>query len=485
MSIVRIYAPSWGRLDDRKRLARSFAEGDIVPPGRTALAYGQGRSYGDTCHNDDAVLLTTGQHQKIISFDTQTGILQAQAGAVLADILSSIGDSGWFLPVVPGTKFVTLGGAIANDIHGKNHQTRGTFGCHVKGFQLWRSDTGSLNCSRQENAELFNTTIGGLGLTGVITHANIQLMKVPSHFVQETRTPFASLEQFFERDDQLHSGGAAEPEYSVAWVDSLAKGAGLGRGVMITANHIAHDSNPVFGQPRLKVPFTPPIPLVSGLPLRLFNQLYFHRNSRNSNPQTADPNTFFFPLDAIAGWNRLYGPLGLFQHQSIIPAQAAFKTIRLLIKTAQDAGQGSFLTVLKRFGQHRSPGLMSFPQPGYTLTLDFANRGQRTLALLDDLDRITLDAGGRTNPYKDARMSAETFQAGYPSWQKLENLRDPLITSNFWKRTTTRRHVAPPPLQTPSVEVSVNQVAKRGIQKDQLQAMENVGKYRSDIVEPQ
>lgn len=228
MSIVRIYAPSWGRLDDRKRLARSFAEGDIVPPGRTALAYGQGRSYGDTCHNDDAVLLTTGQHQKIISFDTQTGILQAQAGAVLADILSSIGDSGWFLPVVPGTKFVTLGGAIANDIHGKNHQTRGTFGCHVKGFQLWRSDTGSLNCSRQENAELFNTTIGGLGLTGVITHANIQLMKVPSHFVQETRTPFASLEQFFERDDQLHSGGAAEPEYSVAWVDSLAKGAGLG-----------------------------------------------------------------------------------------------------------------------------------------------------------------------------------------------------------------------------------------------------------------
>jgi FAD/FMN-containing dehydrogenase len=458
-------APSWGRLDNEDRTNRPFRPARSGAAKASLLAYGNGRSYGDSCHNDDGCLLTTQHNNAIVSFDRDSGLLVAEAGMLLSDILNFLADTGWFLPVVPGTKFVTLGGAIANDIHGKNHHKRGTFGAHVGSFDVWRSDGSLTRCSATNNAELFAATIGGLGLTGVITRAEIRLMKVGSHFVRERKRPFRSLDEFFD----LETACSDSSEYSVAWVDSLATGSSLGRGILINGDHVDSNCRPQYGLPRWKVPVTPPVPLVAGLPLRLFNLAYFHGNKRQSASRVVEPDSFFFPLDAIAGWNRLYGPRGLYQHQSVIPPENAQKTISALLQTSQDFGQGSFLTVLKRFGTQRSPGFMSFPKPGFTLTLDFANKGANTLALLDRLDTITLEAGGRLNPYKDARMSASTFQHGYPLWQNLETMRDPAFISDFWKRTASRIATSAPALDGPGFQTAVNHTAKRDVHSQPLE----------------
>ncbi|NKB53258.1 MAG: FAD-binding protein [Rhizobiaceae bacterium] len=476
-------APSWGRLDKKHRAIASFNPSNAVADKQFYLAYGNGRSYGDTCHNDQGTLLSTRHNSAIISFDRESGLLTAESGILLGDILQYLQGSGWFLPVVPGTKFVTLGGAIANDIHGKNHEKRGTFGCHVTSFNLWRSNGSHVQCSRQEEAKLFAATIGGMGLTGIVTQAQIQLMKVASHFVEEVKKPFASLSGYFDMEMEFSSAS----EYSVAWVDSLARGKSLGRGILMRGDHTAHEVQPDYGKPRLKVPLTPPISLVSGLPLRLFNTAYFHHNKRQNTNHPTHPDSFFFPLDAIAGWNRLYGPKGLFQHQCVVPLEAAKEVIPQLLAATHHAGQGSFLTVLKRFGSIASPGFMSFPRPGYTLTLDFANQGRTTRQLLHRLDAITLDAGGRTNPYKDARMSTDTFQSGFDQWRKLEGFRDPAIQSDFWRRASAptetdaaaiaaatiaavRSRIAPPPLATP-----VNQAAKGEVHTPHLQPKQDNG----------
>ncbi|MEM8749575.1 MAG: FAD-binding oxidoreductase [Pseudomonadota bacterium] len=445
---------SWGRLKRVPRSLRPYAQ-DLLLSARpeSVLPFGNGRSYGDSCLNDQGTLLASRPTEEILDFDPETGVLHAQSGVLLGDILTRIASEGWFLPVVPGTRFVTLGGAIANDIHGKNHMHQGTFGAHVLEFGLARSDHAALTCSPQQNAELFCSTIGGMGLTGFITDAKIQLMQVPSHYVEEQIHPFASLEEFVERNAELES----ENEYCVAWVDSLAKDKNFGRGLLITGNHVASDAMPKYAPPILNVPVTPPFPLVAGVPLRAFNWAYRTSKSRKSGATLSTPAGFFFPLDAIGGWNRLYGPKGLFQHQSVVPDENALVTLKNLIATSQNAGQGSFLTVLKRFGEIPSPSPMSFPMRGYTLTLDFPNRGAKTLALLEKLDAIVLAAGGRINPYKDARMSAETFKRSFPDYESLEQWRDPAITSDFWERVSGRVTVSPPSLETPSNNGHLNQ----------------------------
>ena len=449
-------APSWGRLNNKRRACAPFSKSMNVNRPGSLLAYGNGRSYGDTCHNDQGTLITSQDMASIISFDQETGILVAEPGVLLGDILNHLRDTSWFLPVVPGTKFITLGGAIANDIHGKNHEKMGTFGCHVRSFDLWRSDQSVVTCSARKNQKLFAATIGGMGLTGVILRAEIQLMKVASHFVRETKRPFESLDEYFDYESSFSSGG----EYSVAWVDSLARGKSMGRGIMMRADHCCHNAPLEYGKPKMSIPLTPPVPLVSGLPLRIFNSVYFYGNKSSSYWEPTDPNGFFFPLDTIAGWNRLYGLRGLFQHQCVIPLDASRETIAKLLAASHEAGQGSFLTVLKRFGEIDSPGLMSFPQPGYTLTLDFANKGFSTRILLDRLDAITLDAGGRTNPYKDGRMSAETFQRGFPDWKDLEAARDPAMQSDFWRRVSATSDQDRIAVKAPSIETPVNQAAK-------------------------
>ena len=224
-----------------------------------------------------------------------------------------------------------------------------------------------------------------------------------------------------------------------AWIDQLAGGHGRGRGLLLTGNHAEHGSHKAaHAAARLSVPFQPPFNVLNRPFLTAFNAAYRWKKSRSSVPRHVGYHSFFFPLDGVGDWNRLYGPKGLFQHQSVVPEQAAYHAVPALLEAARRAGQGSFLTVLKRFGAIHSPALLSFPRPGYTLTLDFPNRGQTTLELLNELDRITVEAGGAVNPYKDARMGAATFAASFPDWQHLETLRDPAMLSDFWARTAKK-----------------------------------------------
>ena len=399
------------------------------------LGYGNGRSYGDSCLNAPGTLVDMRSMNRILSFDPHTGVLEAEAGTLLCDIIAHAAPFGYFPPVVPGTQFVTLGGAIANDVHGKNHHRRGTFGRHVEALTLLRSDGTEYRCAPDQNALFYEATIGGLGLTGLILTASIRLMRIDSLDVEERVTPFGGLAEFFD-----HAAAAdAENEYVVAWIDQLASGKRAGRGLLMAGNHARHGSRSAdTSSARFGVSFQPPVSLLGTPFLKLFNFAYRNRKAVARAARAVPYRGFFFPLDGVRDWNRLYGPSGLYQHQSVVPEAQARTAIAALLECTHRAGQGSFLTVLKRFGAGRSPGIMSFPRAGFTLTLDFPNKGASTLALLAELDRITIDAGGAVNPYKDARMSAETFAASFPDWRLVEAVRDPAFASDFWRRTAGR-----------------------------------------------
>jgi FAD/FMN-containing dehydrogenase len=407
----------------------------------TVLGFGNGRSYGDSCHNDPGILVPMRSARAISDFDAETGVITAEAGATLEELIAHAAPHGYFLAVTPGTRFVTLGGAIANDVHGKNHHLRGSFGCHVESLELLRSDGIVHHCSVSDNAGLFAATIGGMGLTGLILSARLRLMRVASLSINEAVTPFANLADYFDRAEAADAAN----EYAVAWVDQLASGRAATRGVLLTGNHASNGDFAAQSQAsRISVPFELPLSLLNGLSLRAFNFAYFHAKARKRGVHLSSYGSFFYPLDAVNDWNRLYGPKGLYQHQSIIPFDAARRVIPAMLAASRDAGEASFLTVLKRFGAQPSPGLLSFPRPGYTLTMDFSNRGTRTLALLARLDDMTIAAGGRVNPYKDQRMSPRTFAAGYPGWEALEHYRDPRFMSDFWRRTALSQDHAMP-----------------------------------------
>ena len=427
---------SWGRLPAaaQESLRLNFRDTPLpAAPGKTLLPHGLGRSYGDVCLNDAGALLLTRALDRFVAFDSGRGVLRCEAGVSFAQILDFALPRGWFLPVTPGTKFVTLGGAIANDVHGKNHHRAGSLGCHVLGFEILRSDGSRRVCTPDSNAEWFAATIGGLGLTGLITWAEIQLRPIASAQMDVETLRFGGLREFFEltrASDQSH-------EYTVAWIDCLARAANLGRGLYMRANHVdAPRPNALMRErvrrPRLSLPLTLPVSAVNGLSLRAFNALYYGLSRSGRRLQHYEP--YFYPLDGIGGWNRLYGPRGFFQYQCVVAAESAIED---MIRRIADAGAGSFLAVLKGLGSRRSPGLLSFPRAGYTLALDFPNRGADTLRLFERLDAIVAAAGGAIYPAKDARMPAALFKQAYPRWQELEQLRDPQFSSSFWRRVTS------------------------------------------------
>lgn len=428
---------SFGRIVRRPRRALGAGEATALlrtgkTPAGALLGFGAGRSYGDSCHNDSGSLANMREMQRILAVDAKAGTITVEAGALLRDVIDAVKPHGLFPPVVPGTELVTIGGAVANDIHGKNHHLRGTFGAHVEGLTLLRSDGVEYRCSAADNPGLFAATIGGMGLTGLILHVTLRLMRVNSPDVAETVTPFDRVEDYFDRAEEAD----AAHEYSVAWIDQLASGRHAGRGLLMTGDH-ADVGAPAGGRLpfRPRVPFAPPVSPLNRPGLTLFNAAFRAMKTRNRGPHATSYRGFFFPLDGVEDWNLLYGPSGLFQHQSVVPFAAAREAIPALLAAAREAGQASFLTVLKRFGAVESPALLSFPRPGYTLTLDFPNRGERTLRLLDRLDAITLDAGGAVNPYKDARMPAHVFGRSFPHWEEMEAWRDPAFLSDFWRRT--------------------------------------------------
>lgn len=425
---------SWGGLEARDSALLAPAEWLAAPGGnRPVLAYGNGRSYGDSCLNDGGGLIAARRLGRILSFDAASGIIVCEAGVLLDEVLELGVPAGWFPPVTPGTCFVTIGGALANDVHGKNHHRAGTFGRHVLAFELARSDGSRLSCTPTQNAELFAATIGGMGLTGLVTQVTLQLMKVESGEMLQETLHFDGLDRFFE----IAAESDATHDYTVAWVDSLAGGSGFGRGVFFRANHApASDAPPAKTAPTLPFPLKPPFPLINRLSLRAFNALYRAAQPRSPEPRRIPYRPFFYPLDRVNDWNRAYGPKGLRQFQCAVPMAHAREAVEAMLRLTLKAGESSFLTVLKLFGEVPSPGLMSFPIPGATLTLDFPHRGERTLKLLDELDRIAISAGGRVNPYKDARMSAQSFEASFPHWRDFARHIDPGFSSSFWRRVT-------------------------------------------------
>ena len=396
-----------------------------LPNSDLLLPYGLGRSYGDVCLNNGHTLLDTARMDHFRRFDAETGVIECEAGTSLDAILRASVPRGWFLPVTPGTKFVTVGGCIANDVHGKNHHRAGTFGRHVRSFELLRSDGSLVRCSPTENSELFAATIGGLGLTGLIVSAEIALRKIESPMITAERIPFRTLAVF----DELSRASDATHDYSVAWFDS-ASGRDP-RGIFFRGNHDDEGSGRLV---RSRSPRSLPVrlfsPFLTPLTVRLFNQAYFLANT-HPHPQTIAFDPFFYPLDAVANWNAIYGSKGFLQYQFVMPGSVA----EVLDRVAKSQ-LASFLTVIKRFGPLRSPGMMSFPREGTTVCFDFAEGSPRLRPLLDELDRVVLDGGGAVYPAKDSRMSPETFRRSFPQFESFAKFVDPRFSSTFWRRVT-------------------------------------------------
>jgi FAD/FMN-containing dehydrogenase len=430
---------SWGRYPAfpqqghpiywRENVPQALAELAAEPP---VLAYGCGRSYGDSCMAVSDHVLVMDRMNRILAADWTTGLIVAEAGLTLDELIRVALPRGWFLSVTPGTKFVTLGGAVANDVHGKNHHVMGTFGCHVKSLTLHRTAEGTVSVSRVERSELFAATVGGLGLTGVILTVELQLRRVDSSDVEQCSTRFGSVDEFFD----LAHDHDPENEYTVAWIDCVAAGKKSGRGYYVVGNH-ARQGELIAGRSHfLRFPIDPAVSLVNSFSLRAFNSAYYHRQLRKRSVRRMNYNAFFYPLDHVLMWNRVYGRAGFQQYQCVIPRVHGHEIIRLALREISRSGTGSFLAVLKQCGALASPGLMSFPLHGISLALDFPQRASVNRRLFANLDALVHEAGGRLYPAKDAHMSAAHFQRAYPAWRRVEALRDPQLMSRFWQRVT-------------------------------------------------
>jgi FAD/FMN-containing dehydrogenase len=426
---------SWGRYPRAAQHVITLAAPDqpLAAGAGLSLPYGNGRSYGDSCLNDGGNLLHTRRLDHFIAFDPASGVLRCEAGVQLDDILALVVPQGWFLPVTPGTRFVTVGGAIANDVHGKNHAVAGTFGHHVRAFELLRSDGERLVCTPETHPDWFSATIGGLGLTGLITWADIALRRIDGPWMNTGTIKFRNLDGFFG----LSAESEKDYEYSVAWIDCVARGKSTGRGLFTRGNHApgALGRRDAARSSPLAMPFTPPVSLVNPVSLRAFNALYWHRQWRERREAIEHLQAFFYPLDGIAHWNRMYGPRGFLQYQCVVPPPVAAEATAELLRRIAAAGTGSFLAVLKQFGSRPSLGMLSFPRPGTTLALDFpVDRGGRVFGLLDSLDEVVSGAGGAVYPAKDARMSGPHFRRYFPAWEKFLPFIDPSFSSSFWRR---------------------------------------------------
>jgi FAD/FMN-containing dehydrogenase len=431
---------SWGRYPSyNAKLIPINWQSDYAPAiadlHNGALPVGMGRSYGDSCLLKDGNLLVTTGMNRLLSFDPATGLLTAEAGITLAQILDFAVPRGFFLPVTPGTKYVTLGGAIANDIHGKNHHVAGTFGRHITQFELVRSDGTRRLCTPTENPDWFAATIGGLGLTGFISWATLRLRPIVSRKIEYEGIQFHGIDEFLDLTSQSQN-----IEYTVSWIDCASTGKNFARGVFMQGDHSTKpDPLTPSPEPKLVFPFEAPGYLLNHATVSLFNTLFFHKQIHKRVVSLQDYEPFFYPLDKVLHWNRMYGKSGLLQFQYVIPWQHAREGTIAILREVANSGLASFLAVLKAFGDVPSPGLMSFPRPGITLALDFPIKANKSFPLFERLADMTREFGGRLYPAKDAAMTAPQFQAFYPQWQHFARYKDPLLTSSFWERVTGDR----------------------------------------------
>lgn len=422
---------SWGRLSQVPKTVSVINDrsqiSSILYKSNSALAYGVGRSYGDVCENPDGQLLAMSGLDRFIAFDSQTGILSCEAGVLLKNIQRHFVPIGWSLPVTPGTQYVTVGGAIANDVHGKSHHIHGTFSHHVLKFTLIRSDGELLECSPTKNPKWFAATIGGIGLTGLISKVTLQLQKVSSQWIDAKTIPFGSIEEFFTLTHETNS----QYENSVSWIDCTTKR--KNRGLLMLGNR-SELQKPAKYKDGFTFPFEPPFSLINKLTLKPANLSYYALNRLKASSSTVHYEKFFYPLDGVGQWNKIYGPKGFYQYQSVVPPEFALDATKEMLKEISKSGQGSVLGVLKEFGNQASLGLLSFPMAGTTLALDFPNRGAATESLFKRLDAIVQSAKGRLYLAKDARMPREMFESGYSEIQNFKKYRDPKLSSAMSKR---------------------------------------------------
>lgn len=395
------------------------------------LAWGNGRSYGDVCCNAAGTLIEARGASRIIEFDAVGGRVRCESGVLLAELQRLLVPRGWFLPVVPGTDQVTLGGAIANDVHGKNHHRAGSFGHHVRSLVLLRSDGERITCGPDENADWFAATVGGLGLTGLIVEAEVALKALPgSGWLQQRTRRTIDLADTLARLSEVDG----DHEYTAAWLDCLARGRQLGRGLVVAADHDPQ----ALSRPRCRrargVPFAPPVSPVRPWTLRAFNELYYCVRRSDSGWRRHWHRSALHPLDGIRAWNRLYGRAGFVQCQVAVPESGHADVLTELIARTAHRGEGSFLVVLKRFGAMPPAGLLSFPRAGHSLALDFPWRGDRTGALVRELYDVALDAGGTIYPAKDAVMTPEQFRHAFPAHEAFTAWLDPGMRSDFARR---------------------------------------------------
>ncbi len=407
----------WGRYPAlRARVTRPDMPGRIEPYRKSGpvIPYGLGRSYGDSALSTNVLMMD--RLDRIESFDPDTGIVVCESGVTLEELINHFLHRGWFLSCTPGTRYVTVGGAIASDVHGKNHHVAGCFSESVTFFDLMLPDGTLKRCSKAENRDFFLATCGGMGLTGLIVRAGLTLKPVNSSIIRQTTVKARNLTHIFE----LFEAHSHEP-YSVAWIDCLSKGDSLGRSLLMVGDHADDGRLTHAPKERVEIPVDFPSFTLNSWSVRAFNMLYYHRIRRDLVEAEVDYETFFYPLDAVGSWNRIYGKNGFTQYQFVLPKAASREGLTAILKRIADSGLGSFLAVLKLFGKGNDNWL-SFPEEGYTLALDMKIE-PRLFPLLTELDAVVTDFGGRIYLTKDVRMSRGTFEAGYPLLERFREFR--------------------------------------------------------------
>lgn len=381
---------------------------------------GLGRCYGDAAQISNGYVVLSERLNRILAFDSEKGIIRAEAGVSLDDLLNIFVPKGWFPPVVPGTKWVTLGGCVAADVHGKNHHVDGSFSRYVLGLELILSDGSRVKCSPSQDEGLFWATVGGMGLTGVITEVTFQLVRIPSAYISVRNTSAPNLDALFDR----LSDPSLEDRYSVAWVDCMARGDDFGRGIVMSGHHAAINELTAKQKHPFRIkkprPFTMPISLSSVLlsarTIEKCNRLYYTYYGSKKEALLVDYDSYFFPLDIINDWNRVYGKKGFVQYQFVVPLRQSREVCRRILKYLADAGFSPYLAVLKRFGPE-GEGYLSFPKEGFTLALDIPIRSSSLFGVLDKLDQIVIENDGRVYLAKDSRMAPGAFKQMYSKLQ--------------------------------------------------------------------
>ncbi|MGF1563202.1 MAG: FAD-binding protein [Geminicoccaceae bacterium] len=380
------------------------------------IAYGGGRSYGDNALNDQGRAIRMERLDRLLSFDERSGVLVAEGGVPLRAIVTALLPRGFILPVSPGTAFATVGGALANDVHGKNHESAGSFGDHVLWLDLLTADGNLRRVNPGDESGLFRATVGGCGLTGVIVQAAIKLQRVPSSYVQVKERRVANLDAFLEGFEACRNAST----FSVGWIDGIARGASLGRGILETAEFVTGAERALPAVHDKRVPVNFPGFALNKLSIRAFNEAYFRRIPASGRNCTVAFPKFLYPLDALLEWNKIYGKRGFFQFQCVLPDEQSTKGLQRLMETISAAGLASFLAVLKTLGGE-GRGFLSFPMRGYTLALDFP-KSSAAEELLGKLERITLDNGGRIYLAKDSQLSVSGFRQMYPKLADMQRI---------------------------------------------------------------